>query len=202
MSSSLIGEPTEVETIVNDVPCSALLDTGSQISTLSESFCSQLGLSIQPLDDLLKVEGAGGQPVLYKGWVAADVKFPGIAVQDTNAMFLVVPDTDYNIRVPVLVGTNLLSFVPFDSLDSHTLPPSWNTTKNVMNSIKSMQFNASLRTTKRLIIPPYSSSTLKGRIKSASASVRLMKISVLAERSETLPRSLMFHPAAYSLNPQ
>ena len=37
----------------------ALVDTGSQISSLTEGSCSEFGLRILPLGDLLHLEGTG-----------------------------------------------------------------------------------------------------------------------------------------------
>lgn len=43
----------------------------------------------------------------YLGYIAADVAIPGLS-ENSPAVFLVVPDTDYNRKVPVLLGTNIL----------------------------------------------------------------------------------------------
>ena len=38
----------------------ALLDTGSQITHISEAFCQAKGIQIDPLNHLVEIEGTGG----------------------------------------------------------------------------------------------------------------------------------------------
>ena len=52
---------------VNKEQVTALLDTGSMVSTLCASLCQHLRLTVQPLDHLLTVQGAGGHKVPYNG---------------------------------------------------------------------------------------------------------------------------------------
>lgn len=64
----LVG-PRCVSTVsVGDTRCQSILDTGSQVTTISETFHSRHLASspIQPIHHLLEVEGAGGQSVPYR----------------------------------------------------------------------------------------------------------------------------------------
>lgn len=65
----IVGDANESPAIVNDVSCTCLVDTGSQVTTICKSFIEKhlLNLPISPLQDLLFAEGAGGQDVLYVG---------------------------------------------------------------------------------------------------------------------------------------
>lgn len=46
----------------------------------------------------------------YYGYIEIDVQSTGVPHGETQAcILLVVPDTDYNQTVPVLLGTNVLS---------------------------------------------------------------------------------------------
>ena len=47
----------------------ALLDTGSMVSTMAESVCTFLDLTVQTMDSLLSIEGAGSHKVPYLGLV-------------------------------------------------------------------------------------------------------------------------------------
>ena len=38
----------------------ALLDTGSQVTHISEAFCQANNIQIHPLDKLVEIEGTGG----------------------------------------------------------------------------------------------------------------------------------------------
>ncbi len=69
-------------------------------------------LSIDDFD--LKVHGAGGNVLPYLGYIEADISLPFLTPTETDVVdyfpVLVTPDTDYNQKVPVLVGTNVIRF--------------------------------------------------------------------------------------------
>ena len=94
------------------VNCNCLLDTGSQVTTISASFY-QTNLSetpIQPIDTL-EVEGANGQNVPYLGYVSLSLKFPKNFIEtepEVSTLALVVPDLRSSCDLPVLIGTNAL----------------------------------------------------------------------------------------------
>ena len=56
----LIGRANEDQIIINGHPVTALLDTGSQVTHVSEAFCQANNFQIHPLDKLVKIEGTGG----------------------------------------------------------------------------------------------------------------------------------------------
>ena len=53
----LIGRANEEQIIVNGHPVTALLDTGSQVTHISEAFCQANDIQINPLDQLVEIEG-------------------------------------------------------------------------------------------------------------------------------------------------
>ena len=57
--------------IINGNRCNCLLDTGSQLTTLSKSFYESHfpNVPLRSIDDFLRVEGANCQPVQYLGYV-------------------------------------------------------------------------------------------------------------------------------------
>ena len=67
------------------------------------------------MKDILNVECADGQRLPYSGYIKANMTSPGI-LQCTEqfCLFLVVPDTNYNFRTPVLIGTNILDEIEND----------------------------------------------------------------------------------------
>ena len=74
----LIGAANECVAAVNGRACLALLDTGSQITSISESFYNKhlSDCIIYPVESLLRVVGAAGQDVPFLGYVDVEVEFP------------------------------------------------------------------------------------------------------------------------------
>ena len=56
----LIGRANEEQIVINGHPVTALLDTGSQVTHISEAFCQANAIQINPLDQLVEIEGTGG----------------------------------------------------------------------------------------------------------------------------------------------
>ena len=56
----LIGRANEERIIVNGKTVTALLDTGSQVTHISLDYCQAMGIPIHPINQLVKIEGAGG----------------------------------------------------------------------------------------------------------------------------------------------
>ena len=75
----------------------ALIDTGSQVTTMSKSFYDQ-NLSICKIEpvETLRVVGAGGQTVPFLGYVSVDISFreneAGVC-KKISTLVLVVPNT-------------------------------------------------------------------------------------------------------------
>ena len=106
--SSLVGSSNEAGIEVEGIKCNALINTGSMVSTISHSFSLKTKLIVYPLQDLIHVEGAWGQHIQYLGYVKSSITLPELNTI-FDVLFLVVPDTMYHERVPVLIGTNVLS---------------------------------------------------------------------------------------------
>ena len=70
-------------------------------------------MSLEPLQEILNIEGAAGQELPYLGYVSMSLEIPDM---NSNSMghqclLLVTPDTKYSEHVPVLLGTNVLCSV-------------------------------------------------------------------------------------------
>ena len=105
--------------VINGHKCKALIDTGSVVSTVSKSFYSNLrNVPLLPLDNLLEIEAATGDMLPYDGYIEGFIQIPDLANFDVTALLLVVPDTMFNRKVPVLIGTNLLMPLKDKSRDS------------------------------------------------------------------------------------
>ena len=123
VAGRLLGEVNESEIQINGKSCTALLDTGSMVSTVSRTFYdSHLNdTPLHPLQDILNIECAGGQLLPYDGYIEADLSLVDQKGEETGLTFLllVVPETDYNTDVPVLLGTNALRPLMESYKDSH-----------------------------------------------------------------------------------
>lgn len=104
----LVGDPSLVAVEIDGKPCKALLDTGSQVTCIGESFMRSYlpDRKLLPLDDLV-VTGAGGQSVPYLGYTELEICFPkaeaGIG-KKVSTLVLVCPDKGH--VSPLLIGTN------------------------------------------------------------------------------------------------
>lgn len=112
----LVGETTETEIQIENIPTKALLDTGSTISTMNENFYEKelkhLGISIYPITDILEVECANGEKLPYSGYIEVTISTNGLENSDNLPKFplLIVPNNNYNRNVPILLGTNVLQY--------------------------------------------------------------------------------------------
>ena len=109
---ALVGPSCESPVAINDIDTKCLLDSGSQVTVLSEQFYRK-HLSHFPLKDLdtdLHITGAGGQSVPYLGIVNVTLTLPKTVAgtgSPVNTMVFVCKDTDFSARVPLIVGTNV-----------------------------------------------------------------------------------------------
>lgn len=113
LPKGLIGSKCTAVVGISGINVNCLLDSGSQVTTVTESFYKQNfpEQELNPLYDLLEVEGAAGQPVPYLGYIEMCVTFPKDFLDteiDIHTLALVVPDAHPNTHTPVLVGTNTL----------------------------------------------------------------------------------------------
>ena len=107
-SIKLIGHEITADITVEGTIVKAYLDSGSQVSTISEQLVKELQLSVHPLEELLQVKGAGGVDVPYIGMTEAEMQ-AAEWVDPLVVPLLVVPMNVVNQDVPVLLGTNVLA---------------------------------------------------------------------------------------------
>ena len=109
--SNLVGSSNETKVVLNNIKTSALIDTGSQVSSVSESFYRkhlEATTELMELDESFGVECADGQQLPFIGFIKCQITIPEVEINKDEGLFLVVPDTNYSSRVPVLIGTNVL----------------------------------------------------------------------------------------------
>ena len=104
----LIGHSNDAPIIIDGQEVTALTDLGAQVLTISAQFCKELTLQIQPLDQLLELEGTGGAAIPYLRFVEVNLQIPGIKSYSEDVLLLVIPTTTYSKTVRVMVGTKII----------------------------------------------------------------------------------------------
>ena len=84
--TGIIEDPTEVRIFVNGIPTTALLDSGSTVSTISDSFYQEnlLDVRIQHIKDVFELKCADGSNLPYKGVVELDIVSEGLGDGKNN----------------------------------------------------------------------------------------------------------------------
>ena len=86
----------------------ALVDSGAQVSNISTQLREKLGLEIQPLGQLLELEGTEGAAIPYLGFVEVNLQNLGIRRYNEDVLLLAIPTMAYAERVPVVVGSKII----------------------------------------------------------------------------------------------
>ena len=73
----------------------ALVDLVAQVSTMSAQLCEELDLKIQPLGQLLELEGTGGAAIPYLGFVEVNLQILGTRGYSEDVLLLAIPTTAY-----------------------------------------------------------------------------------------------------------
>ena len=90
----------------------ALIDSGSMVTTVSKTFydkCLRQQHPMEKVEIVMDIEGAAGQYVPYLGVTEVNFALPGVVMEELWTPALVVPDTNFSKRVPVIIGTNVIS---------------------------------------------------------------------------------------------
>jgi transposase InsO family protein len=105
----MVGESNEAYISLNGKGGMALIDTGSSVSSISQSFYDAefSDVPLKSLQEIIMIEGASGHYVPYSGYVELKLDIAS-NLFDKDCLFLVVKDTNYSAEVPVLIGTNIL----------------------------------------------------------------------------------------------
>ena len=125
----LIGPANEATIIVEGQQILALIDSGAQLSTMSESLVQALRLPVHKLNNLIEAEVSGGGTTPYSRYVKARLTIPGIQQMDKDSLFIVTNDSPYMQRVPIQLGTLHIreALQLATNEERKTLPPAWKT---------------------------------------------------------------------------
>ena len=62
----ILGRANESEIEIDGVISKAFIDSGAMISVMSKEYCDEHKYEIQPLDQLVPIEGSGGRCPLFR----------------------------------------------------------------------------------------------------------------------------------------
>ena len=158
---NLVERANEDHIVINWHLVTALLDTGSQVTDISEAFCQAKRFQIHPLSQLVEIEGTGGNSIKYIGYIEAKLALPlGSHAFEVEAFLLVLPTTDYQNRVPVAIGTTVTDMVVdyiYKNQPNH-VSKSWKAVCCATQSRQLVQAQPTskyfVRTTKPVTLPP------------------------------------------------
>ena len=101
----LIGKSNESTIIIDGNQCTALIDSGAQVTTITIDLVNKLKLPIYGLQTLLNFRGTGGGNIPYHGYTGVTMEIPEIKGFKEDVLMMVIDDDDYGKRVPIQLGT-------------------------------------------------------------------------------------------------
>ena len=114
--SHWIGPETLVDLTIEGRNVNALVDSGSQVNTITPAFVQQYGFPVLPLEDLvnhpLNLVGLGRKCTSPLSFIILHVQVQEIAGYDEDVVFLMVPDeSEFGRRVPLVIGTCMIGWI-------------------------------------------------------------------------------------------
>ena len=136
------------------------------ITTVSEEFYETLSPKpkLSSLTDFnLSIQGAGGNNLPYSGYIEAVIQVPFIEGTDIDVPVLVVPTTEFNLKVPVVIGTNVIKQCRNMCTQETEIPDEW---KDAFISLQKGRVGVVKSTNKYNIkIQPNETVTLSGLVR-------------------------------------
>ncbi|XP_069115865.1 uncharacterized protein [Argopecten irradians] len=216
----LLGTANEVSMKVRGQDTKALLDTGSTVSTISRHFHKTYlsDIHIQPLSTVLNIECADGQQLPYDGIIEVDLEVNGIngTQRVESCVLLVVPDSNYNSNVPLLIGTNIQNILMTRMReihgarflqDTHIITPYYLAFRCMHLRDKELERNhhrlalVKLAGNKRITISPNTDITLSGYLDKCLGYQQVCAM-VHPTKESAIPDDLDITPTLLSYGPQ
>ena len=144
----LIGKVNTQIIHIGAVECSALLDSGSVISSISKNFYEDnlSHIPIQSLEISSTITSATGDPLDMVGYIEVDIEFPRVN-QPLPVLVTVLRSSILNRDMPALIGSNALETWRIALNKQYTkVPPThpiidtWSVEKNIVGVVRSVNF--------------------------------------------------------------
>ena len=194
MLERIVGSANESIIFINGVKTSGLIDTGSMVTSISETFYKNMNPQPQlhAITEFgLSVQSANGTDLPFKGYIEAEFSAPILSDCVLNIPLLVVSDTEYNSQVPAIVGTNVIRLCKAE-VSNHEVPVEWQTAFDLL-----CDDSIPVKTTSNyaIRIAPYEVKTIHGLARKTGDFE-----SALTEHTDTsLPGNLTICPRVVSL---
>ena len=107
-TAHLVGCSNEALVFVDGQETTTLIDSGTQVSSVSAKFYEDLVLQIKPLGQLLGLRGTGGAAIPYLRFVEVNLQILGIRNYNEDVLLLVIPTMTYSELVLVMVGSKII----------------------------------------------------------------------------------------------
>ncbi|MCG8030630.1 MAG: reverse transcriptase family protein [Candidatus Thiodiazotropha taylori] len=160
----LVGNDNIDSIYIEGVKVRCLVDTGSSISTIAENLLKSLDPQpvVHDINELgLQVNVANGQTLTLLGCIEAYVSVPFLEEIKLPVLFLVVPMTEFNQEVPVIIGTNIIRELGSLSEDTEEVPAEW---QLAFSGLRSNRVGV-VKTTTKVTLQPYESKTVTGIVR-------------------------------------
>ncbi|XP_037833479.1 uncharacterized protein LOC119617377 [Kryptolebias marmoratus] len=123
LPKGLIGPPSTVQMRVKGNPCTAILDSGSQVTIIFQEFYEKhlSDIPIQPVSGLA-IWGLSDTSYPYSGYIVVDMQFPKELTgksETLSVLALICPGPNTPDQVPVILGTNANLFHRLADLCGH-----------------------------------------------------------------------------------
>lgn len=200
-----VGKCPEVEIHISGVAVRCLLDTGSNVSTLSESFFKNhlhgKDKDVHCTTKWLKITAANKLPLPYLGYVELDIQVMGLTLPGCGFLIVHDPDaTEDNSTPPGIIGMNIaqrckqLILSEFDNALEGTLDSDWRAAFSKVQEASLVEATTMVRVAgqSRTHIPAASVAIIQARVpKELTGSRGLV---VFEPGTTQLPRGLVLVP--------
>ena len=164
----MIGRTNESTVIIDGQSIRALIDTGSDITTMSDTCFNSMDPrpELRSMSDFkLNITGASGSSIPYIGYFEAEVCVPQIEHEPEYVPILVVPTTRFSGQVPVIVGTNIIGGLS-EVAHGADLPSAWSTAFAAFSCINRKFVKSTNK--KPIVVYPNESKTITGMVRRTS----------------------------------
>lgn len=190
----MIGRANESTITFCGVETKALLDSGSQVTTVSKQFYDSLNPKPPTAEiEELVLKGPDGRSIPYLKCIVVTVAANFLPDKEVDALALIVPTTAYHAEVPIVIGTNVIREYDMLCDSDDDVPPEW---KTAFVSLQS-GFLGSVRSTNKtsIALQPMEVKTVSGFVRKQKEAE-----SAITEQDERASSKIGVCPRVVALN--